>query len=604
LTEKREFRRNEPLTERYEKYGLDQAKREVAARADIVEIIGETVALTRKGNKYWGLCPFHGEKTSSFCVDRDKQMFYCFGCHVGGDVFSYLMRLRGGGFKETLEQLAQKVGVALPQYQPNPHQDEQQELAKLHHCAAAYYRRNLTGSAGAAARAYLTQRAVTEEIAQDFSLGYAGSDWSGVSTVLREQGFSERAILNSGLGKTGQNGRLYDFFRDRLIFPIMLYDEEAIAFGGRALLAEQQPKYLNSPESKIFSKRRNLYGLSRAREAIRRENMAILVEGYMDCIKMHQHGLKNAVASLGTAFTAEQAALLHRYTEKVLVLYDGDSAGQKQTGAALELLQNEGLLAETLVLPEEMDPDDFLSRYRREGLLSLLERHRLSAVEFKLNRLLEEPGALRGARQTQIIGQLFPDWQRLKSELEREQLVDLLAVKLKLPENRVHRELQRLKTPAAAPLKPAAWDKPRAASYSASERVLAIMLKDAACFALVKSQLGLNLFQNDDYQKLLNLYAALWDEDEESATVALSQAATEHNLTEILAKLSMWEVEEADKIYLKDFIAQVRSRRLSGRWSRLLQDITATREDDYAHIADLLIKINQQLILTRGGRIP
>jgi len=309
----------------------DQKIRQIQSQLDIVELISESVQLSRKGNNYWGLCPFHGEKTASFSVSRDKQMFYCFGCHIGGNIFTFLMKRDGLEFREALEILAAKAGVDISRPRDRGRIDQQKAIISINNAAAQFYHQKLLSAQGDDARSYLSKRGITQQTIETYRLGYAEDNWQELTNYLLGRGFNAEAIKSSGLVKRSDNqSRFYDLFRHRIIFPIMLYNQDVIGFGGRSL-GDAMPKYLNTPETELFSKRKNLYGLAQAREAIRQNNNAFLVEGYMDCIKLQQTGIMNVVASLGTALTEEQARLLHRYTEKVTILYDGDEAGQNAT---------------------------------------------------------------------------------------------------------------------------------------------------------------------------------------------------------------------------------------------------------------------------------
>ncbi|MGE5415244.1 MAG: DNA primase, partial [Acidobacteriota bacterium] len=283
---------------------------EIEARIDIVELIGEDCELTRRGNRYWGLCPFHSEKTSSFSVSQERQLFYCFGCHEGGNIFGYIMKKRNLEFSETLAYLAEKAGIDTSRYTDSripKKRDIDRIVIELNQEASKFYHNTLLANQGSVALKYLRNRGVNDESIEAFGLGFALDDWRPLQQHLLDRGYSVEAMMESGLIRRSQKGDQYmDFFRNRIIFPIFNQSGHVIAFGGR-LMEGEGPKYLNSAENRVFSKRNNLFGLYQGRNEIRESNEMILVEGYMDCLQLHQHGIKNAVATLGTAFTREQS---------------------------------------------------------------------------------------------------------------------------------------------------------------------------------------------------------------------------------------------------------------------------------------------------------
>ncbi len=584
------------------KYYDEQTIRDIESRVDIVDLIGESVSLTRKGNRYWGLCPFHGEKTASFCVSRDRQMYYCFGCHEGGNVYSFLMKTQGIGFPEALKILAQRAGVKLPETAPAHRNREKEELLRLHQAAAGYYQGLLKSVQGKHARLYLQQRSITEESIEKFGLGYANENWSGLCDWLMKKGFSQSALEKSGLArKSEKNGNIFDLLRNRIIFPIYQYDQAVIAFGGRTMEKDVQPKYLNSPETPIFSKRKNLYGLSWARNSMREQSVVFLVEGYMDCLKMSQAGIQNVVASLGTAFTSEQASLLHRYVERVVLLYDGDDAGQRETLRASGLLQQEGLGVDILTLPNDMDPDEFVTAYGSKGLYDFLKENRQSIISFKLGQWLKNhEGRPALEEKSQLIRGLRTDFQRLPGEMERDYHIELLAMKLGIPENLVRRELKAEKTFSNKPKKTnktsQKWNN-NTENYTLTERVVAAMLLNPVWFEQISSQVGLEIFTNEQDRLLLKMVAKERQQEPAFDLKDLQFRALQDGLENRLARLQMiietkWT---ADQILIDDFIARVKKLQERSKWRRLLKEIQQMDEKgtNSDGIKKLLFQINQ-----------
>ncbi len=360
---------------------------EVLARNDIVDVIGEYVQLRRKGQSYWGLCPFHGEKTPSFSVSQDKQFYYCFGCHAGGNAFQFVQNLEKCDFSEAVETLAQRANMPLPERRNDAEHREREEmrtkLYEIGRAAGRFYHDKLYSREGLRALEYLRNRGVTERIIKRFGLGYAPEHGDECVRFLEAQGFSrEHLKLFAVAGE--KEGRWYDYFRNRVMYPIIDRRDRVIGFGGR-VMDDSQPKYLNSPETPVFNKRHNLFGLNLVQK-VRNLQRLVVVEGYMDVISLHQADLPYAVASLGTALTEEQARLIKRYCDEVYIAYDGDSAGQKATTRGLDILKDAGLRVKVIEFPDNLDPDDYARKFGRVGVEELMERA-VSLVDYKLKTI-------------------------------------------------------------------------------------------------------------------------------------------------------------------------------------------------------------------------
>ena len=340
---------------------------EIRSRNDIVDVISGYVKLQKKGASYFGLCPFHNEKSPSFSVSGQKQMYYCFGCGAGGNVFTFLMEYENYSFQDAVKALAQRAGVSLPQEESPQHKKEaslRQRLLDIHKLAARYFYYQLTQPQGRQAMDYLSGRKLTHETIVKFGLGYSNKFRDDLYRYLRSQGYDDYILKESGLVTLDEKHGGSDKFWNRVMFPIMDVNNRVIGFGGR-VLGDGNPKYLNSPETKLFDKSRNLYGLNLARRS-RRPNM-IICEGYMDVISMHQAGFDNAVASLGTAFTSPQASLLKRYTDEVLLAYDSDGAGVKAALRAIPMLKEAGLRSRVIDMKPYKDPDEFIKNLGTEA---------------------------------------------------------------------------------------------------------------------------------------------------------------------------------------------------------------------------------------------
>lgn len=573
-------------------YFSDDIISEVAARIDIVDLIAETTPVSRKGNNFWALCPFHQEKTPSLSISRDKQFFYCFGCHTGGNVFTFVMQKEGLTFPEALEKLAAKAGVSLPEKSGIRTDDKRQILYDINEWASTYFQQQLLTPAGEQARLYLHKRGITQDTVKRFQLGYAGKQWQGLSDFLIAKGMPADSVVQSGLlKKSNQSDKYFDLFRERLIFPIITNHPVPVAFGGRSL-GESMPKYLNSPESPLFSKRRQLYGLNLARPYIREENEAILVEGYMDCIKMHQYGFTNTVAALGTAFTPEQAALLHRYTENVLVLYDGDTAGQRETLRAIDLLMQEGLKANTVTLPNNMDPDDMLNTNGTAGMKKFLQANRISGLEFKLEYFLAESVILNLPRQVEIIERLYSDFSQLQSVIEQDSFIDLLVRKLKTPELTVRKELKRLSRAQSNPL----CFCPPKEKYSITEKIIAAMLANNSVFAQIKAELGLNIFIDEAEQELILAAEQLLLQSDCDLPAMLKIQSSGKIWEPLLARLitAIEHGHTAQKSLIDKFIYEIQDAQKKHAREKIIRSINLLeKQGDFKEILNYIIKLHE-----------
>jgi DNA primase len=430
----------------------------VRAQADLRSIVSDYLPLKKSGAKYRALCPFHSEKSPSFYVDADKQLFYCFGCGTGGDVFKFLMLYEKLEFPEALKSLAARYGITVPASRA-PENSERQKVLGANQRALAWFREQLGRPGGETARRYLAGRGVDAGTIDRFQIGYAPDGWSGLKGHLASAGIAEgQAVLAGLLAKKEETGRTYDRFRDRVIFPIVNLADELIGFGGR-VLGEGEPKYLNSPESPAFSKGENLYGIGFAREGIRKEGYAILVEGYMDVIALHQAGVVHAVATLGTGFTTGHVRLLKRFTDRVVVNFDPDAAGRAATRRSLEVLLESGFEVSVVSLPAKKDPDLFV---REQGAERYRERlgAAVSYIEF-LTRDVATRQDLSGTRgKVAALNEVLPFLARLDNPVSRAGHVEMIGSVLGIEDRLVLQELKeavrgRRKSLPAGPLQAA-----------------------------------------------------------------------------------------------------------------------------------------------------
>lgn len=409
-------------------YFSDDIIEEVRSRSDIVDVISSYVKLQKKGGSYFGLCPFHNEKSPSFSVSGNKQMFYCFGCGEGGNVFSFLMKYESMTFGEALKSLADRAGVALPEAELNPEErrraDLKSSVLEINREAALYYHRLLGTEDGNAARAYFAKRELTNQTVTAFGLGVSGMRSDSLYRYLKNKGYQDNLLKETGLFIYDERGAR-DRFRNRVMFPILNTGNKVIGFGGR-VMGEGQPKYLNSPETAVFDKGRNLYGLNAAKNS--RKNNMIICEGYMDVISMHQAGFNQAVASLGTALTAGQAMLIKRYVKDVLICYDSDGAGVKAALRAIGIFREAGLRTKVINMQPHKDADEFIKAKGREAFQeridnaenSFLFEVRMAEREFDLN----DPDG-----KTAFLNRTAGMLAEFSEEIERNNYIDAVAAK-------------------------------------------------------------------------------------------------------------------------------------------------------------------------------
>jgi len=546
---------------------------EIRQKTDIVAVISEDVVLKKTGKNYSGLCPFHSERTPSFSVSPDKQIFYCFGCGAGGDVFSFLMKHRGLSFPEAVKLLAERSGVYLPEAADSAEEKARQKVTALLHAvndlARQYFIHNLTETKqGAAALAYLRRRGVTEKSIATFQLGWSLPIWDGLLQAAREKGHPPELLVQAGLALVSQRGKgYYDRFRGRLMFPIFDVTGRVIGFGGR-VLDDSTPKYLNSPETPLFEKGKNLYALQLARAEIRRKNQAIIVEGYMDVIAAHQNGAENTVASLGTALTADQGRLLHRYGQDIVIAYDADTAGAKATVRGMELLTEIGCRVRVAELPAGDDPDTFIRRNGKDAFSRFVDRA-LSLTDYRLKLLFTGNNHSSIEGRANIIKQAAPIISALASSSEQEMYIRALAKRLSVTEEALRADIRRYGTDKAvssgqakdknwkithnrnAPQvenfskAPEADGFPVPAHIKAEKLLLRLMLDNSKVLEAVQRELGMEAFADDAHREIGQII------------LQLAAAGTRIEPAKVLANLpeaSDQTVRKASEIFMQEFL--------------------------------------------------
>ena len=421
----------------------DELLDEIKSKNDIVDIVSQYVVLKRAGRNYMGLCPFHKEKSGSFCVSPDKQIFHCFGCGVGGNVFHFISKIENLNFKESVEMLANRAGVKLP-VSSNSAEDDKRERLKsrvyeVNKCAAEFYHENLYKPTAKPGQEYVKKRHLDNKTLKAFKIGYSGR-FNELYTELKSKGFTEEEILASCLVNKNPDGKFIDRFRNRLMFPIFDTHERVIAFGGR-VLDDSKPKYINSPEDIVYSKGRHLFAFNIARKY--NSKTIIMVEGYMDAVSLHQRGIHNAVASLGTALTEAQGRLLRRSCEKVIIGYDADGAGQAATLRGLEILQNLGCDIRILQIEGAKDPDEFVVKYGPERFQMYVDKA-ISLVEFKVKMLKKSLDLDNVNDKIKFLNEVAKIVARVENSMEREVYVDKISLEYKVSKDAIYAEINKL----------------------------------------------------------------------------------------------------------------------------------------------------------------
>ena len=486
---------------------------ELVARNPIEDVVGQRVNLKRSGSNLLGLCPFHGEKTASFSVNPDKGFYYCFGCHKGGSVINFQMEIEGLSYPDAVRALAKRVGMEVPedeQYQSRYR--AQERLWALHKEAARFFHSQLYAPVGKAALEYALGRGMSRSILTTFGVGYAPDSWDSMVKAMKAKGYTEQELKDSGLVTVSQKtGNLFDRFRDRLMFPIIDVRGNVIGFGGRIIKNDKDTaKYLNSPETLIFNKRKNLFGLNLAKKS--KQGFLILVEGNIDVVALHQYGFDNAIASLGTSLTEEQAALMTRYADQIVLIYDGDKAGQNATQRAIPILEKAGLQVKVLQLRDAKDPDEYLKKFGADKFKLLLEESS-DRVEYQLNAIRRQYDIRQDDQRVKFLHACADLISTLGSAVQREVYghrvseaagISYEAMKLEIDKAYKRRQSAEKKRQESIDLAPAKALQPisRTIRYDnmhsamAEERVISLVLKDPSLLDLDRA-LKKEMFSSD-----------------------------------------------------------------------------------------------------------
>lgn len=420
----------------------DEIKEEVRSANDIVDVVSKYVPLKRKGKIFFGLCPFHSEKSPSFSVKADNQFFYCFGCHAGGDIFTFISKIENLSFKESVEFLAERANIKLPSLnsRPDPNEKIKSRMYEMHSLTTIFYHERLYKPLAKIAQDYVKKRKLDNKTLKAFKIGYSGEK-NELYKFLKSKGFSDKEIESTNLCFKLDSGEYIDKFRKRLMFPIMDVSGRVMAFGGRRLDESKSAKYLNSNESLIFQKKKNLFAMNLAKNSGSRT--LILVEGYMDAISLHQRGVTNVVASLGTALTEEQGKLIRKYSDKVVLSYDSDGAGQNAILKGLEVLSNLGMEGQVLQMEGAKDPDEFIIKYG-SGRFQLLVDNAISLIEFKTKMAKAKYNLEIASEKIKFLKEVSKLISTIDSKIEREIYIDKIAKQNSISKEAIFAEVNKI----------------------------------------------------------------------------------------------------------------------------------------------------------------
>ena len=577
-------------------YISDEVIEEIRGRFDLVEVVSFYIDLKKVGKNFVGFCPFHSEKTPSFTVSPEKQIFHCFGCQTGGNLFSFIMQMEDCSFPDAVRLLAQRAGITVEPPPSTPAEklkaQARENLQEMYSLAQKYYQALLWRSPeGKEVLTYLQRRGLTKESILEFQLGYAGNNWQGLTGELRKKGYDLQLALTGGLLGKSSTGRYYDYFRERLIFPIWDSRGRVAAFGGR-ILGPGEPKYLNSPESPLFNKSRTLYGFHLALPHIRREKKALLVEGYMDVILLHQYGIREAVAPLGTALTEKQLSLLRGRLDKILLVFDADAGGETAVLRGLELFKNEGCRVEVAQLPPGLDPADYIKErggevFRSEimGNASSLTDYRLHAIKKRFDLAGEEGriGYWKEARRVLL---------EIQEVLEREEYLKKIAGEIDVALEVLRGDLENIKKSSFAE------ERTKGKKAQAQEARKKISLKELverellSCVLhnpryldqLKKLEINAEKFTEEPYREIAATVFQLEQQGKEISAAALASYFSDREMHKLIVSMALPDNDKEDprveKIF-RDCSKKIRALCWAEERKRLIKSLqnTVSREE-------------------------
>ncbi len=573
---------------------------EIKSRVSVVELISEYVTLKKAGRNFVGLCPFHKEKTPSFSVNPEKQIFYCFGCGEGGDIFAFLMKLNGTSFAESARYLANKAGIDLPVRKMTGEEKvkatEKEKLGRINTIAAEYFSAQLSSERGRPVREYLDARKMAPAIVGGFHLGYAPEGWNNLTAYLERRKVPLGLAEKTGLIIAKDTGGFYDRFRGRLIFPIEDLSGAVVAFGGRAI-GSDMPKYLNSPESPVYTKGRVLYGMSRTKDAIRDRDYAVLVEGYIDLLSLWDAGVNNVVATLGTALTREQVELIRRFTRNVAVIFDPDEAGRHAVERGLKLFLEENMHARVVVLPEGYDPDDYVKKYGAAALEDAIVRAHMR-IDNYIDTIMGSGDTLEDNLDTIRDAVLFIS--TISDPVERDLFIKRVSERIGIDQ-----KLLKSKVEKASPGRKAAGPVPspgkRTGKVDIVELNLIYMMMEYPEKIPVADREGiLDCFDSEELKELGQ--TIIGETGDASSLVGdLEDGLVKERLLRLMMEQPFSDREIADRVF-NDNIKQIRNKWYKGKNALLKRELIRAQHAGDRALSDSLLRDRDRLLKEERGR--
>ena len=582
-------------------YIPDELVEEIRDRSDIVEVISDRVLLKKSGANYKGLCPFHSEKTPSFTVSPAKQIFHCFGCNEGGNVYQFVMKIENLSFPDSVLLLARRYGINIVEQKvKGVNSSQKNTLYDVNAMAAEFFQRQLSElPQGKTAREYLRKRGITENIIESFKIGYASPSWDGVHQFLKKKGISADIQNSAGLIKERENGGGYvDRFRERIIFPISDSEGRIVGFGGRVLNdTDSRPKYLNSPETLVYKKGNILYGLHITKDLIRKSKDAFLVEGYFDLITAYQHGIKNVIATSGTALTEDHARLLRRYTETVTLVFDGDEAGSNASNRGGIVLLNGGVKVKVIPLPQGNDPDSFIREKKGDGFFNISKGSK-PFMEYIINKESAESDLKSIDGRVKCINAVIPFLSLMNNSVEKSMYISSLAEKTGVSEKAIMDEMSKNKVKDKAKVKEVLTS---TSSSNKAERILVqLMLLDNKNIEKIKKHISVDDFKDNDMAKISSLLFTLSESNDNIAISHIMDKLSEDKLKKLISEMVFEDIEyqDVDK-NISDCIRYIKKNRIDIKElvNRLKTAVSEGNHQQFKELQGQILKIKQNAVI-------
>lgn len=597
----------------------DETLEKIRQHFDIVDVVGQYVQLKKSGRYYFGLCPFHSEKTPSFSVSPDKQIYYCFGCGSGGDVIRFIMNIENLGYREAALYLAKDAKIDVSGIADSTmysvEDKEREEILEVYDLTCKFYHYLLLETEnGKNAFKYLSDRGFSRRYIEDFKIGYSAPSWDTLKNFLLKRGFSLELLVNAGLIIRTDDGKVYDRFRGRVIFPIFDTRDRVIALGGR-VLDNSKPKYMNSPETKIFNKSKVLYNLGLAKKEIRNSRQAVLFEGYVDVISAWKAGIKNGVASLGTSLTDQQAGIIKRYTDEVIISYDSDNAGQQATLRASSVLEKQNIKVKVVVLPKGLDPDDYIVKYGSDSFKNDIINDAVSLTTFKLDYYRKDYNLNDEMEKLKFINKALEIVSDLEHAIEREYYLKVLAEEFKVSYDSLKKDLNQInfekkdKKNSSRDKVTTKWNNIinngnhnaklktlQPAYYNAEKSLIYLMMRNSTIAKKVEETVG-NEFNVEDFAVLAAYLYTYYSIGYDSDVSHFLSTIEDEKYVKLATKIAMNEInEDVSEQGLNDYIMQVKNYNISFEIrKRKEEQIKADRSKDY----NKSLQLGQEIIELR-----